>query len=64
MCAADLSIYAFEWIPSDQDRRHPKTNSVRKCVDWDGLETWANERKVPLDPVLLRAEGDARSVHM
>jgi hypothetical protein len=63
MCAADLSIYTFEWIPEDNDRPHPKTKAVRNCADWESLEGWATERKVELDPVLVR-EHRSKKVHM
>lgn len=64
MCTADLSMYTFEWIPSDTDRPHPKTSAQKKCANWASLDAWAQRRKVSFDPVLVRPEGVAGKVHM
>jgi hypothetical protein len=64
MCSGDLSLYTFEWEPSNSDRPQPRTNTKRKCIDWEGLDSWASERKVSLDPVLMTPNGIADRVHM
>ncbi|KAF2033497.1 hypothetical protein EK21DRAFT_58440 [Setomelanomma holmii] len=64
MCSADTSMYTFEWVPEDHDRPHPRSHAVRNCVNWDKVEAWANERKVPLDPMLIRPQGEAERIHL
>lgn len=64
MCSADTSLYTFFWNTTYADRPLPKSSSNRKCVDWEGLESWADARKVPLNPVLLRTTGEADRIHL
>ncbi|OCL09074.1 hypothetical protein AOQ84DRAFT_291950, partial [Glonium stellatum] len=64
MCNADLSLYTFRWDSENATRPLPKSNSSRKCVEWDRLELWARKRMVPLTPMLLRTTGKVEEVHL
>ncbi|ORY16977.1 hypothetical protein BCR34DRAFT_597362 [Clohesyomyces aquaticus] len=64
MCNADLSLYTFRWKAANDDRPYPKSNASRKCVNWDGVESWAMQRKVSLTPMLLRTTGEADRIHL
>ena len=36
----------------------------RKCVNWDGIDSWARKKMVDLKPVLLKPDEDEESVLM
>ncbi|KAF2644025.1 hypothetical protein P280DRAFT_546877 [Massarina eburnea CBS 473.64] len=56
MCAGNTALYSFQWPNSNEKVRKPKTktNSQRTCVDWEGVESWAVNRSIGLNPTLER----------
>ena len=38
MCQADLGLYKFRWDTDDEDHPHAKSNSKRKCLNWNEVE--------------------------
>ncbi|KAK3331274.1 hypothetical protein B0H66DRAFT_456316, partial [Apodospora peruviana] len=62
LCNADTTIYTFTWtdakfVRPGVWRPESKSNQERKCVKWEAIEDWVNERRVPLNPVLLKPSG-------
>ncbi|KAI0886414.1 uncharacterized protein GGS22DRAFT_128442 [Annulohypoxylon maeteangense] len=69
MCNADTSIYTFTWTGAELVRPgvwrpSPKSNQDRKCVIWEPLENWVTERRVPLNPILLKPSGEEEEILM
>lgn len=69
MCNADTNIFTFTWAEANEVRPgvwrpNPKSNQEKKCVKWDALENWVNERHVPLQPKLLRPNGEVEKILM
>ncbi|KAI0896189.1 hypothetical protein F4806DRAFT_466488 [Annulohypoxylon nitens] len=69
MCNADTNIYTFTWTDAELVRPgiwrpRPKSNQDRKCVQWKPLEDWVMERRVPLNPILLKPNGEEEKILM
>jgi hypothetical protein len=68
MCSPDLSPVTFQWINDtaqheNKDAFYP-TNldiSMHRCVNWDSLESWADQKSFDLFRLdLLERPGDAQ----
>ncbi|KAF2190063.1 hypothetical protein K469DRAFT_759479 [Zopfia rhizophila CBS 207.26] len=64
MCNADTSIYTFTWENATDRRPNPQSNQYRKCINWDTVWNWVDERHIPLNPWLLRPTGVADKIMM
>ncbi|PVH99939.1 hypothetical protein DM02DRAFT_672325 [Periconia macrospinosa] len=56
MCAGNTALYSFQWPNNNEEVRKPKTktNSQRTCVNWEGIEAWAKNRSIGMNPRLER----------
>ncbi|KAI1269177.1 hypothetical protein F5Y18DRAFT_423420 [Xylariaceae sp. FL1019] len=69
MCNADTNIFTFTWEHAQEVRPGvlrpmPQSNQQRKCVQFDAVENWAMERRVPLRPRLVKPDGDVEKILM
>ncbi|KAF2113245.1 hypothetical protein BDV96DRAFT_648217 [Lophiotrema nucula] len=67
MCHADTTVATFTWDNAVEVhpgiwRPEPQSNQKRKCMKWDLIENWADARKVPLKPTLLKSDGEEEDV--
>ncbi|KAM7218429.1 protein of unknown function (DUF3328) domain containing protein [Rhypophila decipiens] len=69
MCDADTTIYTFTWKDAELIspgiwRPRPKSSQEKRCVNWEKVENWAMERRVELNPVLLKPSGEEEKILM
>jgi hypothetical protein len=66
MCGGDTAIYSFKWPDRSERVQKPKTktNSERTCVDWDVIESWAQNRSIGMNPRLKRPAAPHDHEHM
>ncbi|KAM7186870.1 protein of unknown function (DUF3328) domain containing protein [Naviculisporaceae sp. PSN 640] len=69
MCNVDTTLYTFTWADAEMIkpgiyRPRPKSRQEKKCVNWEAVETWAMERRVELNPVLLKPSGEEEKILM
>ncbi|KAI1753270.1 hypothetical protein F4782DRAFT_545880 [Xylaria castorea] len=67
MCNADTNIFTFTWENAEEVRPGvlrpmPQSNQQRKCVKFDAVESWIMEKHVPLNPILVKPNGDVEKV--
>jgi hypothetical protein len=47
MCQFDTGIIPYNWV-LDHQNPTPNANTHHKCVDWDALQNWLEDRKVEI----------------
>ncbi|KAI0484192.1 hypothetical protein GGR56DRAFT_612730 [Xylariaceae sp. FL0804] len=69
MCTADTNMFTFTWenatvVRPGVMRPNPYSSQNRKCVNFEAIHSWALERHVPLQPLLLKPDGKTEKVLM
>ncbi|MCJ1375900.1 hypothetical protein MMC20_007138 [Loxospora ochrophaea] len=47
MCQLDTGIFPYTWV-LDHQNPTPNANTHHKCVNWDMLQVWLENRKVEI----------------
>ena len=57
MCHADMAVSSVEWIASSDEpvNKQLRSNAEVTCVNWDAVESWAQERVLERKKFKLRA---------
>jgi hypothetical protein len=53
MCTPNLGLYSFKW-KGDNEKPELKTGAERKCVNWDAVQDWSNERATGWNPLVWK----------
>ncbi|KAI0395497.1 hypothetical protein F5Y17DRAFT_192598 [Xylariaceae sp. FL0594] len=69
MCNADTNIFTFTWQNAQEVRPGiyrpmPQSSQKRKCVNFEAIEDWIMQRRVSLNPRMVKPNGEIEKIMM